>query len=253
MYKDNNAVRLLVVASLTGTVLIGGCATHSKTSTGMDPAYADDPAVYDPWEGFNRRMFSFNDALDRHVVRPVAKTYRRSVPSFARRGIGNFFRNLLEPTNIVNNVLQGKPGPAISDVWRFLMNSTLGLAGFRDVATSMGFVRHEEDFGQTLALWGFNAGPYLVLPFLGPSNVRDGLGLLPYYLYTDPRLFVDDLATSAALIAVDVVDRRAQLLSTSRVLELQLDPYVFTREAVRQRRLDLIYDGNPPLLDEQFQ
>ena len=252
MNKHNHS-RWMVAVLLIGATTLGGCASHQKSiSQDTDPAFGDDLPVYDPWEGFNRRVFTFNDFLDRKLVRPAAESYRKLIPTPARRGIGNFFRNLLEPTNVINNILQGKPEEAASDVWRFIMNSTVGVLGARDVATQMGFDRHQEDFGQTFAAWGVGPGPYLVLPFLGPSNIRDGLGLVPYYLYTDPRIAVGDTAASVALVAVDVVDRRAQLLSTSRVLELQLDPYIFTREAVRQRRLDLIYDGNPPLPDSEL-
>ncbi|MDH3639948.1 MAG: VacJ family lipoprotein [Gammaproteobacteria bacterium] len=253
MNKQNKS-RLLVAVLLIGALAASGCAGHRKlVSPDADTTLVDDPPVNDPLEGFNRRMFDFNDFLDRKLLRPAAQGYRNVVPTPVRRGIGNFFRNLLEPTNVINNLLQGKPEQAVSDLWRFIMNSTIGVIGFRDVATAMGLERHQEDFGQTFAVWGFGSGPYLVLPFLGPSNVRDGLGLIPYYVYTDPRLIVEDTITEVALISVNVVDTRAQLLSTSRVLELQLDPYVFTREAVRQRRLDLIHDGNPPLPDNEFQ
>ncbi len=251
--KIGKHLRVLAAVLLAGVTSLGGCATQQKAvAADPDAALEQLDPVYDPWEGFNRRMFAFNDFLDRKLVRPSAEQYRKVVPAPVRRSVGNFFRNLLEPTNALNNLLQGKPEAAVSDLWRFIMNSTIGVLGLRDVATPMGLERHEEDFGQTFAAWGMEPGPYLVLPFLGPSNVRDGVGLIPYYFYTDPRLVIGDTATIAALVAVDVVDRRAQLLSTSRVLELQLDPYIFTREALRQRRLDLIYDGNPPMPDAEF-
>lgn len=248
--------KYLLLIPIILPMLVTGCANQQKTAS---PAAVNQGAVElpdegDPWEGFNRKMFAFNDLVDRKLVRPAAKGYRKVVPTGGRRAVGNFFRNLLEPTTIINGLLQGKVDQAVSDLWRFIINSTVGLLGFRDVATHMGLERHDEDFGQTFAVWGLDSGPYLVLPFLGPSTLRDGIGLTPYYFATDPRLFLDSTAGIVALITLDVIDRRAQLLGASRVLQLQLDPYVFSREAFRQRRLDLIYDGDPPLLpiDEEL-
>ena len=224
---------LRFVAILTAAGALGGCASNPT-----------NPA--DPWEPFNRRVWEFNEDVDRVYLKPLAQGYKKVLPAFARRGVGNFFRNLLEPTNIVNDLLQGKFAQAGSDTARFLVNSTFGVLGLFDVATKEGLERHEEDFGQTFAKWGIPSGPYMVLPFIGPSNVRDGIGLLPYYFLTDPRLAAENIETTIVLIGVDVIDRRAQLLTASRILDLQLDPYAFTREAYKQKRLDLIYDGAPP-------
>lgn len=226
---------LRLVAILVATGALGGCASNPTKPV-------------DPWESFNRRVWEFNEDVDRVYLKPLARGYKKVLPTFARRGVGNFFRNLLEPTTIVNDLLQGKFAQAGSDTARFLVNSTFGVLGLFDVATKEGLERHEEDFGQTFAKWGIPSGPYLVLPFIGPSNVRDGIGLLPYYFLTDPRLAAENIETTIVLIGIDVIDRRAQLLTASRILDLQLDPYAFTREAYKQKRLDLIYDGDPPPL-----
>lgn len=240
----NNLITDAVVV-LSFLVIATGCTTAPKKG---EPAaeleQADEP---DPWERFNRSVYKFNDGIDRVVIKPLATGYRRITPRPVRRGVGNFFRNLLEPTTIVNDLLQGKPLQAISDTGRLLLNSTVGVLGLFDVATKVGVERNQEDFGQTLAVWGVRSGPYLVLPFIGPSNVRDAVGLLPYYYLTDPRLAVDEIEARVALVAIDVIDFRSQLLGATRLLDMQLDPYLFSRESYRQKRRDLIYDGDPPL------
>ena len=171
------------------------------------------------------------------------------MPGPVRKSVGNFFRNLLEPTTIINDVLQGKFEQAVTDSVRLLFNTSFGLLGIFDVATGLGIERHQEDFGQTFAVWGIKPGPFIMLPFLGPTNLRDGIGLIPYYLYTDPRLYNPDATVNIALIGANVIDSRAQLLTPSKLLELQLDPYAFLRDTYNQRRLNLIYDGDPPLLE----
>jgi phospholipid-binding lipoprotein MlaA len=195
-------------------------------------------------------MFALNEDLDRAIIKPVATWYQAHVPVPVRRSIGNFFRNLLEPTTIVNDLLQGKFEQALSDTGRLAANTVFGVLGLFDVATFMGMERHVEDFGQTLAVWGFGSGPYLVLPLIGPSSLRDGLGLIPFYFATDPRIINDDWEASLALLSVDAVNLRADLLTAGKVLDLQTDRYDFLRESYRQKRLDLIHDGNPPLPDE---
>ncbi len=229
------------------TVIAAGCATVPNEGPKTQEAEQGQEDGHDPWEGFNRAVYRFNDEIDRVFIKPLAKGYRRITPSPVRRSVGNFFRNLLEPTTVANDLLQGKPLQAISDASRFLLNSTLGIVGLFDVATKLGVERNQEDFGQTFAVWGVPSGPFVVLPFFGPSNVRDAFGLLPYYYVTDPRLQLDDRAARVALIAVDVIDFRSQILGATRLLDMQLDPYLFSRESYRQKRLDLIYDGDPPL------
>jgi phospholipid-binding lipoprotein MlaA len=211
------------------------------------PLHAEDR---DPLEAFNRAVFAFNEDVDRALIKPVATWYQAYVPVPVRRSIGNFFRNLLEPTTVINDLLQGKFEQALSDTGRFVANTTFGVLGLFDAATFLGMERHVEDFGQTFAVWGFGSGPYIVLPLIGPSNLRDGIGLIPYYYGTDPRIVNDDWETSLALLGVDVVNQRADLLTAGKVLDLQTDRYEFLRESYLQKRRNLIYDGNPPPEEE---
>lgn len=227
-----------VIVLLLSCGFLSGCAT-----TGSLDEYSD------PFEKYNRAVYKFNDGFDKALLKPVARGYRKVVPSPIRRSVGNFFRNLLEPTTIINDILQGKFEQAVTDSLRLLYNTSFGLLGFFDVATAIGIERHREDFGQTFAVWGIKPGPYLMLPFLGPTNFRDGIGLLPYYFVTDPRLYNPDATVNLALIGINAVDSRAQLLTGSKLLDLQLDPYAFLRETYSQRRINLIYDGDPPLED----
>lgn len=222
------------------SLCVSACAT-----TGSMEEYKD------PFEKYNRAVYKFNDGVDRAILKPVAKGYRKVVPGVVRKSVGNFFRNLLEPTTIINDILQGKFEQAMSDAARFLFNSSFGILGLFDVSTAVGIERHQEDFGQTFAVWGFKPGPFIMLPFIGPTNLRDGVGLLPYYFATDPRLYSQDSTLNLALLFTNAVDSRAQLLASSKLLELQLDPYAFLREVYSQRRLNLIYDGDPPL--EEFE
>ena len=231
-------LRLGHLCVLVLTLVVSACAT-----TGSIDEYID------PFEKYNRAIYSFNDSIDRALLVPVAKGYRKITPAVVRKGVGNFFRNLLEPTTIINDLLQGKFQQGLSDSVRLLFNTSFGLLGFFDVATALGIERHDEDFGQTLAVWGFKPGPFIMLPFIGPTNVRDGIGLVPYYLYTDPRLYNPNTSVNLALIGLNVVNSRVQLLATSQLLELQLDPYAFLRDVYAQRRIDLIFDGDPPLED----
>ncbi len=200
----------------------------------------------DPWESFNRKIFGFNEALDGAVLQPVARGYRDTVPRPIQKGVSNFFGNLRDLWSGINSTLQAKPGPALENTSRFLINTTIGIYGLFDVATQMGLERHTEDFGQTLGRWGVPAGPYLVLPLLGPSSVRDGIGLIP-----DSRANlvnqVEDVSNRNTLWASNLIDRRSQLLRiTDEVDRVALDKYTFTRDAFLQKRLNDVYDGNPP-------
>ncbi len=203
--------------------------------------------AHDPLEGFNRAMYTFNDKFDRYLLKPVAKGYRAVAPTPVRKSVSNFFSNLHDPGIMLNNLLQGKPGQAASDLGRFLVNSTIGIAGLFDVATKIGMQKHNEDFGQTLAVWGVGDGPYLVLPFFGPSNMRDGPSLIVDW-ETYPPNHMKDSGTRDKMYVVEVIDKRAQLLDASDILEQAAgqDPYIFVREASRQSRRNQIYDGNPP-------
>ena len=219
---------------------------NTPSQTGAAPQ--DRIKVKDPFEGFNRAVYKFNEKTDQYVLKPLAKGYRAVVPQPVSKSISNFFSNLYDPANMLYNFLQGKPKAGFSDLGRFIVNSTFGIAGLFDVASKMGLSKHDEDFGQTLAVWGVREGPYLVLPFLGPSNIRDGVSL-PIDWYTYPPNHMEEHSTRDKLFVVEVVDKRAQLLEASDILEQAAggDPYAFVREAYRQRRLSLIYDGNPPL------
>lgn len=217
-------------------LLCAGCATR--------PPYE---AASDPLEPVNRAIYTFNDYFDRGILKPVAKGYEKVVPGVARTGVRNFFNNLLEPMTIVNDVLQGKGGKAAGDTMRFGFNSTFGLLGLIDVSTGWGLEHHSEDFGQTFAVWGFGEGWYLVLPFLGPSNVRDAIGLIPAWKMQPVQYVTDDPYIRYGLYGLYFVSKRAALLSASKVLDTAaLDPYLQVREAYRQNRWNAVHDGNPP-------
>lgn len=208
----------------------------------------DDP---DPWEGFNRAMYSFNDGLDDYLLKPVAKGYEFILPRFVRTGIANFFSNLDEPIVMVNDLLQGKFLRAASDTGRFLVNTTVGLLGFIDVASYMSLEKHQEDFGQTLGVWGVAPGPFVIWPFLGAMNLRDTAGWTGDWI-TDPITHIQPPAASWGTWGLGVVDRRAQLLGAKEILEEAAsgDPYIFLREAYKQQRINAIYDGDPPVVED---
>ncbi len=215
-------------------ILVAGCAS------------VQNPDPRDPFEGFNRAVYKFNDGFDRAIAKPVATAYVKVTPGPVRTGVRNFFSNIADVFIGVNNLLQGKPEEALTDWGRFAFNTTFGFLGIADWATDMGLEKHDEDFGQTFGRWGAGTGPYLVLPFLGPSDVRDGVGTA-FDMYTDPvsnRTPVDERNSA---IALRLVSRRADLLGASRLLEqAALDPYAFLRDAYLQRRRSLVYDGRPP-------
>ncbi|WP_323846772.1 VacJ family lipoprotein [Microbulbifer magnicolonia] len=218
---------------------------------GFDPAeeFASDeePAVRDPWEGVNRAIFRFNDSADRWVLKPIATSYRQVTPIFLQHGITNFFGNLREVTNTFNSTLQGKWGQAGNDAGRFVVNTTVGVVGLFDVAQHMGLDPSDgEDFGQTLAVWGVPSGPYLVLPFMGPSTVRDVPGQVVDW-YTNPLTYIEHDQTRYAFKFTDLVQTRASLLKAESLL--QGDRYVLLRDAYLQRREYLIKDGE---LDDDF-
>lgn len=216
-------------------LLIGSCATVSA------------PDERDPWESFNRSIYSFNDTFDKAIARPVAEAYQFVLPDFIETGISNFFSNIGDVVVIVNDLLQFKFQQAGQDFSRLVFNTTFGLLGFIDVASEMDLPKHDEDFGQTLATWGVGDGAYLVLPFLGPSTVRDTAGLGVDLFYLDPVIFTEDDEVRWGMIALRAVDKRADLLEATRIMEKSgIDPYVFMRNAYFQVRENQIYDGNPP-------
>jgi phospholipid-binding lipoprotein MlaA len=200
----------------------------------------------DPIEGFNRAMFSFNNGLDEYVLEPVAKGYDYAFPTPVKKGVNNFFENLGFPLYFVSDVLQLKFTQAAEHTGRFLINTTAGVAGFIDVAKEVGLERHYEDVGIALGDWGVDEGAYLVLPFLGPSNVRDGLSRIPQ-TFLNPIYYIDNVPVTTGLFVVDTVDTRRTLIDAIDAGKKgSLDYYSFVRNSYRQRRLALIYDGNIP-------
>jgi phospholipid-binding lipoprotein MlaA len=206
----------------------------------------------DPYEGFNRAMYSVNDALDRAALKPVAKAYDAVLPLPVRAGVGNFFGNTGDLWIGINDVMQGKFADAGIDVARLLVNSTLGIFGLFDVASEIGLEKHEEDFGQTMAVWGVPSGPYLFWPLIGPRTVRDTAGWLGD-TFVDPVWSVrtrTELVRNS-LVVTRFVDLRASLLPADRVIdEGSLDKYAYIRDAYFQRRRSQIFDGYPPRIED---
>lgn len=221
---------VLLVLMLTG--LLGGCATSGNQK--------------DPIEGFNRAMFSFNEGLDTVLIKPVAQGYDAVMPTPVRTGVTNFFGNIADFFIGFNNLLQGKPDHALSDLGRVAINSTIGILGLFDVATEAGLEKHEEDFGQTFGRWGMGDGAYVVLPVFGPRSVRDTAGLI-LDMAADPVGDVEHVPTRNTLTALRLIDTRADLLPADKVIaEAALDKYSYVRDGYLQRRRNLVHDGNPP-------
>jgi phospholipid-binding lipoprotein MlaA len=218
-------------------VMLGGCATTRMGTPG------------DPLERMNRGTHRFNDAIDRALLRPVAVAYRDNVPEGVRGSVSNFLRNLSYPTTIVNNLLQLKLKETLSDVGRLALNTTIGIGGLFDPASRFGIPSNDEDFGQTLGRWGVPAGPYVVLPFLGPSSARDAPSVA-VDTRTDPRMGDQvDPAVEWTLIGLSLVNRRSQLLSFDATWQSAYDPYAFIRDSWLQRREYQVRDGDVPDVD----
>lgn len=240
------ASRLVLAVVLAGA--LAGCA--STGPSGEDDDYPGG-ASKDPFESFNRKVDAFNTTIDDNLLAPTARAYRDYVPEPIRFFAGNFFSNIQDAWTGVNNLLQGKPGAAASDLGRLAINFTFGFFWISDPASEMGLEKNREDFGQTLGVWGVPSGPYLVLPLFGPSSIRDAGGFAVDQ-WVDPlgQLVTRDPPYVAAAVT-RVVDTRAQLLRASNLLEgAALDRYSFVRDAYLQRRRNLVYDGNPPLDDD---
>ena len=230
-------LRFKLLCLALSVLLLAGCAT------GKNPV--------DPFEGFNRGVYQFNETVDKAILKPVAEGYRFVVPQFIRSSVSNFFSNLNDVLVAVNNVLQGKFKAAYSDFGRVAINSTIGILGLFDVASEAGIEKHDEDFGQTLGWWGIGDGPFIMLPFFGPSTARDTVGRVGDY-FTDIVTYVDPTRSRNILWGTRIVNRRSELLDASKVLETAaLDPYEFVRDAYLQRRRNLIYDGAAPQ-DREF-
>lgn len=225
---------IVMAVSLIGSGL--AVAKEHEADASVEQEY-----VSDPWEGFNRAMFSFNEGLDTYALKPLTKGYQAVTPDVVETGVHNFFENLSDVGGTVNAALQGKPDAALENFARFVFNTTIGLGGIFDVATPMGITKHDEDFGQTLATWGFSSGPYVVLPLFGPSTVRDGIGLVPDAAM-DPVNHVDDVRTRNALTGLRIIDTRAELFAAEGLLTGE-DKYVAVRDAYLQRREYQVNDG----------
>lgn len=224
--------------TLAAALLLAGCAT-----TG-------DGNPQDPWEGLNRKTFAMNDSLDRAVLKPVARAYKDTTPAFVQEGVSDFFANLDDVGTMLNNFLQGKPGEGASDFGRVVANTVFGVFGLWDVASPLGLEKHNEDFGQTLGVWGVPPGPYFVIPLLGPSTARDAPARVVdpswYYSYA-----LNNGAVTWGLWGLDEVQTRAGLFQAESVLEqAAIDRYSFIRDAWLQRRRNQVYDGNPPRVKE---
>ncbi len=232
-----------LITCLVLALSCSGCASTGARSDGE---------VNDPLERTNRAIFRFNRSADKYLLRPVATGYHNITPDPLERSISRFFVNLSSPIVIVSDLLQGKFKQAGADTGRFLLNSTIGVLGFLDVATHVGLEYHEEDIGQAFGRWGIDQGPYLMVPIFGPFTLRDGFGRvleLPLELLDQ----VDDRSTRNSLILIYYIDKRMRLLAGDDALENAFDPYIFLRDAYLQRRRYLVYDGDPPFLEGDFE
>ena len=237
----------LVLAALV-CLQLGACATQPTAADGSKPARS--PA--DPWEPLNRPIHTFNAAVDGVSLRLLAKGYQKVVPAFMRRGVGNFSRNLRSPLNIINHFLQGKIGDGFKQTGRFVMNTTIGIGGLMDVAADSGLEQKNEDFGQTLAVWGVPDGPFVSIPFFGPRTLRDAT-MIPLNFLADPLLYYDNASVRDKVYLVRLIDVRARLLPAGAQIRAAYDPYLALREAYLQHRRYVIYDGDPPEDDDFYE
>ena len=221
------------------TALLTLCTALASCAIGPDPR--------DPLETVNRGMFRFNDAVDNAVTKPIAKAYKAVTPDPVRIGVTNFFGNFRDVVTAISGLLQAKVSQGASDVGRVAINSTIGIFGVFDVATRLGLDRHNEDFGQTLGVWGVQSGPYLVLPFLGPSSFRDAVGWVGDF-FMDPEFYVfPNPPTNWLVLGANVLNTRTNLLGADQFFEAAaVDRYSFLRDGFLQMRRNQIYDGNPP-------
>ena len=231
--------RLLPIVAVAA--LTGGCASIPE----------GEGVEHDPWERLNRSIYKFNDAADRAIMKPIARGYSAVLPEPVRQCVTNFSRNLLTPLYSVNNFLQGKPKEGTGELFRLAINSTVGIGGLFDVAAMNGIESHPEDFGQTAAVWGVPAGPYVVVPFLGPQTLRDAVSL-PLDIQMDPLYHYKVSSVRDRLYVLRLINLRANLLPLDDLLTDSADPYVTMRESFLQNREFAIYDGNPPSEDDEL-
>jgi phospholipid-binding lipoprotein MlaA len=203
----------------------------------------------DPFEETNRSIYEFNESVDSNVLEPVSRAYKNNIPEAAQKGIGNFLDNLADVSTLANQILQFKPIESAETLARILVNTTIGLGGLFDVASDMGLITEDEDFGQTMAVWGVEQGPYVVLPLLGPSTIRDGIGT--YVDLTSPANMVGEI-DEVGVSVINVVDKRVDLLPITDILDQSDDPYITMRSSYLQKRNNDIYDGNVPVTDDDF-
>lgn len=224
-------------------VLLSACASApSATGTEGDAAVSS----VDPWETWNRQVFSFNEAIDNAALKPAAEAYSSVVPQPVREGFSNFVGNLSDVWSMVNNLLQLKPGAATQDFFRIGANTMFGVLGLMDVATPLGIDKQSEDFGQTLGRWGVGAGPYVMLPFFGPSTLRDTVAFPVDMLAAPSANVFESAAGQITMATLSVLNTRAKYLGASRLLDdIALDKYVFMRDAYLQRRRSQVRDGAP--------
>lgn len=221
-------MRLIALfASMATTLTLTSCATQ-----GTNPS--------DPFEGFNRKVYKFNSAVDATMLQPTAKIYRAILPPFVRKGVNNFFNNLDMVPSVANDILQAEGKWFIKDTWRFAINSTLGIGGLLDVAKQFGLPAHYNDLGLTFAKWGNKQSPYFVIPLIGPSTLRDGSGMLFQFALWSPYVYINDDPLAYGLAGLRYIDLRTQLLDSERILDQALDKYSFMRDAYLQHRNYLI-------------
>ena len=224
-------------------------AENAQEKPALHPRQAN---AKDPWEGFNRSVFQLNDKIDQNVTKPIAQAYVDVTPNFVRTGVRNFFGNISDAWSATNSALQFKPKQALEGFARVLINTTIGVYGLIDWATPMKLERHSEDFGQTLGVWGVGSGPYVVLPLLGPSTLRDSSALLALDVQATPVKRVRPKENMYELTALNLTDKRAKYLGLEQELdEAALDRYSFVRDVYLQKRRSDIYDGDPPTEKEE--
>jgi len=250
LYRFKESRYLVRMFALGYILLASGCASLDTSQSAANPVALKNTEITDPWEDWNRGVYGLNERIDQYVLKPAAKSYQLLVPLRLRASINNFFSNLTQPTTIINDLLQGQLEQSLQDTARFVFNSTFGVLGLFDFASYLELPKHREDFGQTLAVWNVPPGPYVVLPLLGPSSLRDAFGLAPEYSYTDAVPYLFDHSSYWAATMVNIVDNRSNKLGREKVLSLQLDPYSFTKESYTQSRLNVIFNGSPPLPDD---
>jgi phospholipid-binding lipoprotein MlaA len=205
------------------------------------------PDPNDPLESYNRAMFAFNDTLDKYALKPVARGYKAVTPDIVDKGVTNFFSNIDDVVVLVNDILQLKIKQAVSDTTRIVFNTFIGLGGLIDVSTKFGLPKHDEDFGQTLGYWGVGSGPYLVLPFFGPSDIRDAGGFTVDTVEFDPLQKIPKQSDRYTAVSLKYIDIRADLLKATDIIDATaIDRYSYIRDAYLQRRKNLVYDGHPP-------